>query len=96
MRFINWCIFCPLRSRRVGDRDGGERRDWGGRDKPMERRDGGEGRRDKEDRQDNGLTEEEREKRLAEKMPKHKPPEGPVSLNIGKCSNFHSKFLFRS
>lgn len=44
----------------------------------MERRDGGEGRKDKEDRQDNGLTEEEREKRLAEKMPKHKPPEGPV------------------
>lgn len=71
-------IICPLHSRRVGDRDGGERRDWGGRDRPMERRDGGEGRKDKEDRQDNGLTEEEREKRLAEKMPKHKPPEGPV------------------
>lgn len=29
------------------------------------------------------MTEEEREKRLAEKMPKHKPPEGPVSIGEG-------------
>lgn len=63
--------------------DGG--RDWP-RDRNERRVDGGERQpqRDRDDRHDNGLTEEEREKRLAEKMPKHKPPEGPVSIDLHK------------
>lgn len=51
------------------DRDGGRRGEGGERDR-------------RDERQDEGLTPEEREKRLAEKMPKHKPPEGPVSIEI--------------
>lgn len=69
-------------------RDGGERRDWGrdrqggDRSEGGGRRGDGADRRDRDDRPDEALTEEEREKRLAEKMPKHKPPEGPVSIYI--------------
>lgn len=61
--------------------DGGERRnDWGrGRDEAVAPRGERSDRGERDDGHDNGLTEEEREKRLAEKMPKHKPPEGPVS-----------------
>lgn len=75
-------LFLPF-SRRGGERDG----DRGGRDWNRDKNDSenggrrGEGHeRDRDHRNDNGLTEEEREKRLAEKMPKHKPPEGPVSV----------------
>lgn len=71
LNLTNWSIsLCDCHCRR---REGGERRDWGGRDKPAVER------KERDDRQDNGLTEEEREKRLAEKMPKAKPSEGPVS-----------------
>lgn len=76
-------VLLPCSRRDVSDRAG---RDWGrdrdgnrGGDRgPVVRRDSDRGS-DKDHRSDNGLTEEEREQRLAEKMPKHKPPEGPVS-----------------
>lgn len=77
---ISFCV--PFSQR--GD-NGDRRGDWG-RDRPEQEgastKDGGErnvGERD--EREGNGLTEEERERRLAEKMPKHKPPEGPVSVS---------------
>lgn len=68
--------------RRDGDRGGRDwNRDRGDRDQVQQGGNGGrwnEGtEQENEHRKDNGLTEEEREKRLAEKMPKHKPPEGP-------------------
>lgn len=84
MELIGSTLF-SRRDNRDGDRGG---RDWNrDRDNNQEvsrgpRREGGGGERDRDHRNDNGLTEEEREKRLAEKMPKHKPPEGPVSIGV--------------
>lgn len=92
MELIDSTLF-SRRDNRDGDRGG---RDWNrdrDRDNNQEvsrgpRREGGGagggggGERDRDHRNDNGLTEEEREKRLAEKMPKHKPPEGPVSIGV--------------